>query len=272
MKDKRFIDCALTINQEQEVCKLYQSGIRAYPLAQRFGVTYSTIMRILRAYQIPTSKKTYKYNEIFFDEIDTEAKSYFLGLLVADGYIKNGPKRYIVQLSLIDRHIVEDFHTAIQSNQPIYEVDMSKWNGNPIYMLAIGSKKMVNSLAQYGVVQGKTKRIFITDKIPAHLVNHYLRGIFDGDGSIGIYKGKPAFSLSGSERVINGYVDILMQSAHIHHRPKVAFATGRFKFSIANIEDVRRIASFLYHNATIYLTRKYALISPYIVNQSILSL
>lgn len=265
--ERRFHDCALTIAQEQQVCDLYRSGVRSYALAERMGVTQSTVMRVLRAYSIPTSRKLYSYDESFFDTIDTEAKAYFLGLLTADGYIASSRRRYVVQLYLADRELVEGFKTALGSNQPIYEVDQSRYkNKQTLYMLAVGSKRLVEALALYGVVSAKTQREVFTDQVPASLIHHYMRGLFDGDGTVGCQikpNGYPRWyvGLSGSEHVVSGFLDVLQQQLGIP-RPVYRFLTGRHVFHCSNQKSVYAIGHFFYRDATIYLKRKLSVFKP----------
>jgi hypothetical protein len=266
--EKRCHDCALSIAQELELCSLYKSGLRSYALAERFGVSQSSVMRTLRAYSVAISRKLYTYDESFFDTIDTEEKAYFLGLLTADGYVVNNKRRYVVQLTLCDKELVEALRSAIGGNQPIYEVDMSKWRGRPAFMLAIGSKKMVESLARYGVVQRKSKVAQFTDYVPDALIHHYMRGLFDGDGHCGTYEYRPGcfrtiFAMCGSEHIIYGFTHALHRILGVRV-PAISYSGGRFKCIYSHRRDLSAIVPFFYRDARVFLARKRAVLSPFV--------
>ena len=64
--------------------------------------------------------RKYNFNQDYFENIDTDEKAYWLGFFFADGCItinKKGDNKqysqYKVQLTSIDREIIENFSKAI---------------------------------------------------------------------------------------------------------------------------------------------------------------
>ena len=95
------------------------------------------------------------YDENYFENIDTPAKAYFLGLMYADGYIshtnyirKDGTIRicYIMSISLQekDKTILEKFREELKrSNNLLYTKSFkSNPNRQPQYCLSISGKKI----------------------------------------------------------------------------------------------------------------------------------
>lgn len=146
----------------------------------------------------------YNKNEDYFNKIDTEDKAYFLGLLYADGYIgsvsnlKTGvivPRNTItLALQLRDEHILKDFINCLKSNYPIYSINNSnkskKWQDQRA--VTISSFKMKQDLLLLGCMERKTFLLNFPTKeqVPEHLIHHFIRGYFDGDGCIWIGKRK----------------------------------------------------------------------------------
>lgn len=185
----------LTDNQKIEICEKYKNkNFNCAELGREYKVSKESINYILRVRGITIlnnrSKLNRKYtlNENYFDKIDTEEKSYFLGLLYADGY--NHEKNSCISLQLQDRDkkILEKFNIEINSNRPLSIIRNSVKNPmwKDAYKLTINSKHMSQRLSEIGCFQAKslTLKFPSHDIIPDNLINHFLRGYMDGDGCI----------------------------------------------------------------------------------------
>jgi hypothetical protein len=120
----------------------------------------------------------YKKNESYFDIIDDPTKSYWLGFLFADGY--NSNKSIILDLSRKDNDHLLKFSKLIFGCDNIKKYER---RGIEFSRLEIHSKKMCESLSTLGCVKNKTK-ILEFPKIEKKYIRDFLRGYFDGDGSI----------------------------------------------------------------------------------------
>ena len=131
-------------------------------------------------------KIIYSYNRSYFKLIDSEDKAYFMGLLYADG--QNHQKGNFVRLSLqeSDRHILENFIECIEGNNVLGFLNRKSKNHSNQYYLQLNSKEICNDLFELGCGQNKTKILrYPTDiQLPKYLTNHFIRGYFDGDGSV----------------------------------------------------------------------------------------
>jgi hypothetical protein len=138
----------------------------------------------------------------FFQNIDSEEKAYFLGLFAADGSIdvRKCPNRgnsYRATLSLkqSDDYLLEYFRKQINQKTTLkYAAPKTVNMRNKEYYsqgqasINIYSKVFVNHLIDQGIVPNKT---YVSVGIPSFeekLIPHYMRGYFDGNGCIGIYK------------------------------------------------------------------------------------
>src|SRR5690606_461390 len=100
-------------------------------LARKYKVTQKVIDGILKRRNIkPRSlsqlKRKYNLNEHYFDEINTEAKAYFLGLFYGDGCNIETRGTFVIGLQENDRHILETLKKEIETDKPIYVVKPKK--------------------------------------------------------------------------------------------------------------------------------------------------
>jgi len=194
--------------------------------------------------------RKYKVNENFFDELN-EKSVYWLGFLYADGYVrlKDGKSGEVkLKLCETDKNHIQKFLNDISSDKTINcGVDgKSKFCSVSVY-----SNKMVNSLINLGCVNNKTQKIRLP-KIKMELMNHFIRGYFDGDGSISKVKNRPnSFCVSICSN-INFNKDILnffgFGKDYVYENYSV--------IKINKIMDIKKFKEYIYTNANTLLVRK----------------
>lgn len=202
----------------------------------------------------------YKYDINYFEVIDTEEKAYWLGFIYADGCISNDSKQQlIIELCKQDKIVLEKFISCINGNNQIYENKHS-------YRLAICQKDFTNNLLDKGVFPKKSLLLKFpnTDIIQKQLIRHFIRGYFDGDGSISCNKyynkGKnryyyiSEFNILGTISFIESILKFLPSSKYkIKHETK---QTNVYKYRVYNRVDIVKIFHYLYDDSNIYLERK----------------
>lgn len=124
------------------------------------------------------------FDEGFFAELGGEPQAYFLGLLAADGCVHQCRTKIELSLSDPDQHILDDFLCVINgSGCRIARRNLK--DRKPAYRLTLCSKQMAADLITWGLTPGKTEGLELKRPIPPGLVPHFMRGLWDGDGSIG---------------------------------------------------------------------------------------
>lgn len=86
------------------------------------------------------------------------------------------------------------------------------------YRINIKDKQMANDLRSYGLTNNKSYDAFIPseNQIPNNLFRHYIRGMFDGDGSI--YNGANGINISvttGSEQMQKDFFNAIKKHLNI---------------------------------------------------------
>ncbi|MEE0930544.1 MAG: hypothetical protein UIM53_06045 [Acutalibacteraceae bacterium] len=167
-----------------------------HEVAQKYKVSDPSVIKILDENNIIRYSKAKlfspKLDEDFFENIDSEEKAYFLGLIITDGCIHEDKKRETsVSITLIDEdsYLLEYFRDIIGSEKKVAH------DGRGCSQITIYSNKMAKDLEKYGIVPRKSLSTIFPQNIDnKDMYRHILRGIFDGDGSIGFYKRKNRIS------------------------------------------------------------------------------
>jgi len=174
-----------TKTQRDEASSRYYNGEKIKELGDEYGVHGSTIIGWAKCRNLIRRNRpcTYDVNSSYFDIIDSEDKAYWLGFLAADGCVTD---KQTLELTLMaqDKSHIEKLRFSLESNHPI--VDMPYKNQSKI---VIGRKDLCNGLRRHGIVERKTFSIEYPD-IPNEMDPHFIRGVFDGDGTWVILKRK----------------------------------------------------------------------------------
>jgi hypothetical protein len=169
-------------------------------IAKIVGICRPTVRKILREAGVRNVykkdiEKCNNLNHNYFDQIDTEDKAYFLGLLFADGnnYVKSKNRKYYtisIVLQERDKKILEKMRDTIAPGYNLYFYKPKNKNCQNTYKLSIRNKHLSDQLSSLGCVPAKSLIL----KFPNHnifknknLIKHFIRGYFDGDGCLGIY-------------------------------------------------------------------------------------
>lgn len=231
-------------------------------LSKMTGIGQERIMSILKIKKVKLrpfgSHKGYyeKINHDYFKIIDDEHKAYWLGFLYADGY--NNEKLYQVEMTLKDedKYILEELKKDCQSVYDIKYKEVSL-NGKifPCNRLTLYSKEISQDLKKLGCMQKKSLIIkFPTKKqVPDNLIHHFMRGYFDGNGSIFDNK----FMLNSTKDFLDKYIEKLRNNTNISKAGYFSMDGQGHRWSHASKKDLNEIFNYLYKDATIYLHRKY---------------
>lgn len=217
-------------------------------------------------------KRKYTINEHFFDDINNEEKAYWLGFIFADGYItkrKNGQNIFAIKLSEIEP--LQKISTAINSNKPIgVYISKSGYNKNKKYFqLSIISDHIVNTLEKLGCVQNKSL-ILKFPVINSILIPHFIRGYFDGDGSVfyhtqkiknKIYKYK-GIHICGTYEFLNSIKIELHNNKILNTHEKCLYKEKRKKtncwgLKLLSNKRTNKFLNYIYSNSSICMERKY---------------
>lgn len=215
------------------------------------------VMQINRKHQL---------NEHFFATIETERQAYWLGFVWADaGWSKTAPRsadynRLTIALHERDIQHLETFRTDIDT-----DYNLSKLKKD-IYSLSLNSRTLCDNLRNLGFGL-KNERVHIP-VMPPHLIHHFLRGYFDGDGCLSLYTQnvknrwfvkKQEWSLTGNPNLLSEFQVLLEQQVGVSHVKLKQYkrTTAAVSLRYGKLADVTNICEYMYQDATRYLDRKH---------------
>ncbi len=249
-----------------------------YKCAARNNISISQIYRLLRLYNVPNRRSTgntrkYECDDTYFDDIDSPNKAYIYGFLLADGCVVDN--KLILKLSEKDGYMVEKINNLLQNGRPVrYVKNIScpsisnpakRYQCKNAYELIVTSRNIYNKLNEYGLVPNKTDKIRFPTWMNKELISHFVRGFWDGDGTISIYKPSNkkyktfvAYEVSFVMKneifcdELKKFLEIKLK-IQIKKRKK----NGIFELSILKNKEKKIFLDWIFQNKTLYLTRKY---------------
>lgn len=245
-----------------------------------YQVAKATLLRNIRNYYPSFSfRNIIKYHRVdhdFFENIGPN-QMYIMGLIASDGLVNSkdyGHKDnfWEIRLTLRDCYILEKIRLKIKNKNTI-----NYWNANnktcQIGCLSIFSKKMVEQLINLGITPRKSlifevNPFFFQNK---NLFWHFLRGLFDGDGSVSSYKGQYFFNISGTYLAMEQIASFLFKEYGFGqgraYRNKKNSKSGQLCIG-GNIQ-VSHLYRLLYQDAELFLTRKYDKVKELFISRSL---
>lgn len=192
------------LNEDLEWLKKNSFNYTLLDLSLKFNKSQENISAVLRKHRLTYAsrhhKQIYKFDEKFFDVIDSKEKAWLLGLFVSDGNIKTGPRNYILRWKLKDLQLIETIKSIFPTTNDI-KIYYNKGNDCKYYNIEYGSKYLVSALQKLGYSNQKTYDCKYPE-IPQKFDYHFIRGVMDGDGSVGIYNKRLHLSFYGNRDLI----------------------------------------------------------------------
>lgn len=269
---KNYKKYIFTEEQKDLVVALYNDLGSSVDVGKLFNVGHKVITKILEERNVKrTAQKNrqYKINEHYFDVIDTPNKAYILGFLWADGC--NFPKKSTISMTLEeqDKDDLERIRSEIGSERPLEFIDYSNkhdfgYTYKNQYRLLLFSAHMCQTLNTIGMVPHKSLIV----KLPTlqnELIRHFIRGLFDGDGSVcrTQYKNRQSYqhtlTITSTVMLCESLVDIIKNTLDINcHIYDASNHNGITKvFNISGKHQIKKFMDWMYMDSDLKLERKY---------------
>ncbi len=247
--------------QSKEIIKDYLNGNGCTILSQKYKCSETAILNILTDNNIETRPlREYALNERFFEKIDTPEKAYILGLFFADG--NNDTTQF--RIFLIDKELIEKVKITFEYSGPIKVIQPRQPTHQIQYGLNLCSTKLCIDAAKCGCIPNKTfiTRIPSLEILPHYLIRHFLRGVFDGDGTVSYYKKKNKYGIGyvGPADFMEDIKKFLVDNLGITGsicRPSKNTTNSIRQLNFGGNLQVKAFLDWLYKDSTIHLNRKY---------------
>lgn len=254
----------------KEVVDKYDNNIRYDFIAKELHMDKETVKNIIEKYGNGVRSKSdafqyYTINQYFFDEIDTPVKAYILGLLYTDGNRNKRKNHYQITLKLQDRDvdILYKIKSEMNYNRPLKYVEESKNNSNSRnqYALIIDNKQIATSLEKWGIIPNKTKTLVFPDFLSEELISHFIRGCWDGDGTISHNAENQRGGFIGTYAMCSKIKEIIENKLGVHFsitKQKSLTMDNLYSISIKGRIQLKKFLDFIYNDSTIHFNRKYS--------------
>lgn len=174
--------------QFDDISKKYTDGMTSTELAEEYGVSDKTIVKVLRMNGVEIRKAARRSkvkNHDYFDDIDSAVKAYFLGWMISDGSVVESNTRpdrakvISLEIQSADIDILKLFAKELDADSDI----VKSFDKRGHSYIRFTSAHMAESLAAYGIVPRKTWHSYLPN-IKEEYIPHLIRGYFDGNGTV----------------------------------------------------------------------------------------
>lgn len=264
-RDPRFIQMLIDEYQNTNI-SLKDLSMKYHTDAHYQFKLHNIPIRTKGQQRILTRKGCFQYNWKG-EEIKTEEQAYIAGLLLSDGYV--GDLQMGLRLKKTDKELL----TQIKD---YFCPEITLQEDNKSYTFVISSMEICENFTNLGIPKRKTGKDISIPVMDKSLLRHFIRGYFDGDGSV--FK-----SLNGNSSVLMANIccvtpnlleemqAILIENS-IGSRINKENRKGRrmripgnrtaicsfdmYRLFVRAKEDVEKFYHFMYDDCHIYLERK----------------
>lgn len=212
--------------------------------------------------------RKYLVNDKFFNEIYnwTEKQAYVLGWILSDGHISKNGNKIEIKLQKSDKKILEEIKNIIKFTG---QIKIEKRNGTNLKsknyqdraVLRFCSKEIKTTLNSIGYDNNKGRSMKFPSFISKNIVNHFLRGYFDGDGCISFSKNRKRIlgesNLVCSNLFFEKINNILNSNLKIKTRTGANFNNGCKTLRMSGNLNMLKLFIFLYKDSKIIFKRKF---------------
>jgi len=266
---------------------LHKEGYSQVKIAKILGVSRGTLRRWneeMKMFEIRNpgeagklANKKYNYCENYFSDIKTPNQAYLVGYILGDGTIfdRKKSKRLVLTLAEEDKQLIYDIAKELNMQEAIKFRKRNAPNEQNKYSLTINSTKMCNDLMRLGITPKKTGNETWIEFNSDELQWSFLRGVFDADGNIRVYKRyyqerdktylKTRFGITGSKQLLEGILKFLKSKGIGQNVHSLTEKEGCFDLYISSIKDVNKLFHHLYQHGDIKLNRKYVTFSSLMI-------
>jgi hypothetical protein len=255
------------------ITDFHDKGYSQVEIAKKLNLSRGTILRWNKELNFLTPRlpgdagklknKIHHYDENYFSDIRTPNQAYLVGYILGDGTLidRKKSKRLVLSLAEVDKQLIFDIAKELNMvNQVKFRKSTTLREQNK-FSLPISSTKICNDLINLGITPRKTGNEKWIDFDNSNLQWAFLRGFFDADGHIRVYRRngflKVRIGFTGSIFMLESILGY-MKSHNIGLKVKAICAKqGCYDLYFSSIGDAKKIYGYLYQNGDLKLNRKF---------------
>lgn len=200
-------------------------------------------------------------------KIETEEQAYIAGIFFSDGYV--GKQQLGLRLQKKDKKLVEQI-------KDYFSKDIKLQENKSNYSFTLSSMIVCQNFIDLGMLRDKTKVGISVPQMDKSLYRHFIRGYFDGDGTIYVCNTKTNYSClktcicSATIGILEEFQKILSDNGieskinKENRKGKVMkvpqgttlCAMDMYRLFIRKKSEIKKFYHFLYDDSHIFLERK----------------
>lgn len=253
---------------KDNIIELYlEKNLSCEKIAKTYSASLCGIYDALRRWGIKTrnlsdSHKKYSVDENYFNIINSEEKAYWLGFIYADGFLTK-ENTFGIALSIRDKTHLLKLNKSLSSTFPLNDyVTNNTYGKNPYVSLRIRNKILYEQLLHKGVKLNKSLILEFPDEniLSRDLYRHFIRGYFDGDGSLILSDNSINFKICGTKEFLTKLIDVFNKNTEYSFNYKLYKRReddkNNYYISYGGKNKTYSVLNFLYDDSIIYLDRK----------------
>lgn len=202
--------------QKQVIYNYTQLKMGLIPSGKPFGLSQYMVKKILqnnniyiRSYtESKDNLRKYTCNDEYF-KTQSCNMAYILGMLASDGNVAKAENQINIILDAKDNEVLEKIRQEMQISRPLKTYTRS--DGATQTKLVVFSSTMKKDLAHYSIVPAKTFILQPPFLLKEEYYIDYIRGYFDGDGSIYICNdGTCGINIGGASKEVIEWIRMIL--------------------------------------------------------------
>lgn len=236
------------------------------PTGKAVGVSQKIVERVLkengihkRTYvEAKDTLRVYSVDDDYFKK-QSHNMGYILGFLAADGCIAKKENKISLLLSTTDEEILEKIRQEVQSTRQIKRYEGKYGTVSSFIVYSSSWKK---DLSCYSIVPEKTFKLLAPEHLSKKYWLDYIRGFFDGDGSISEANGTIQFKIGSASKPILDWIRNFLANEYGICNKGLNYQKLDSEKDFWNLlyygENVRKLYQLLYKNPeSLKMDRKY---------------
>lgn len=248
-----------TEKEEAYLVKNYKNRTHKQ-ISEEISIPVSSIRHKLKKLGIKKSRgffrdggDKYEIKSNYFKELN-EKSCYILGFIAADGHIEtNGRHRLTIGINKKDLNILDFIKSEISPDAKIHGP-----NKLDCVTLNMSGKTLISDLVDLGLDCKKEGLKNIFNKVPYEHYGDFIRGFFDGDGSISWTvrtRGKYS-SVEGKVNFCNTDLDFLTELQRVFGFGSIIIESSYYYLQVSSLKSMKKIYDTMYYSDSFYLKRK----------------
>jgi len=199
----------------------------------------------LRLKTIPGNKWEPTYNEKFFDNWSPDL-AWLVGIVLSDGHVSNIFHGKYIWVKMCDKDVLDKIKIITGYKGDVQPCKREKPHYKKPYIITIGGKKIWQFFTDLGMDNHKSYTAKWPIGLPDEYINHFIRGLFDGDGSIYLNKNNYPFArICGTEKLMNSVSEYI--NLHFTEHPNKTKTNYIIQYTGNRAKDFLK---FIYKNST----------------------